>query len=144
MSLHRLGLALNDAVTRQAVRDVCAASGRSELVVSSITGAGLLARAHNAELTHIVIGASVADAPATLATLEANGSVEVFVVATDPVETVQRLGLPPHRTIEVTTDEPQAIAKQIGAGRHAAARRALTTLLSRLHRILNPPVPEDP
>ena len=113
MSLHRLGLALNDAVTRQAVRDVCAASGRSELVVSSITGAGLLARAHNAELTHIVIGASVADAPATLATLEANGSVEVFVVATDPVETVQRLGLPPHRTIEVTTDEPQAIAKQI-------------------------------
>ena len=113
MSGHRLGLALEDAVTRQAVRDVCAVSGRSELVLSSITGSGLVARSHAAELTHVVIGASVVDAAKALESLATDDSIEVFVVSDDAVDAVQRLGVPPTRIIEINSDDPQTVAKQI-------------------------------
>jgi two-component system chemotaxis response regulator CheB len=108
----RLGLALEDAVVRQAVRDVCAASGRSELVLTSITGTGLVARASSAKLTHVVIGASLVDAPRALSSLRETGDIEVYVATHDTVDTVQRLGVPPTRIIEVHGD-PQTVAKQI-------------------------------
>ena len=112
MNRHRLALALEDAVTRQAVRDVCAVSGRSELVLSSITGTGLVARSHGVDITHYVIGASLPDAPEVVAGLEALGTADVLAVTDDPVAAVQHLGLPPHRIIEAG-GEPESIAKQI-------------------------------
>lgn len=112
MTGHRLGLALEDAITRQAVREVCAVSGRSELVLSSITASGLAARSHDANITHFVVGASLADAPEAIAALEALGTGEVLAVSDNVVDAVQRLGLPPNRIVEASGD-PQAIAKQI-------------------------------
>ncbi|MEM9204592.1 MAG: CheB methylesterase domain-containing protein, partial [Actinomycetota bacterium] len=112
MTGHRLGLALEDAVTRQAVRDVCAMSGRSELVLSSITGSGLYARSHSVDLTHVVVGAMLPDATSTIEKFEALGGAEVLIVADNVVDAVQRLGVTPNRIIEAKGD-PQAIAKQI-------------------------------
>lgn len=108
-----MGLALEDAVIRQAVRDVCAMSGRSELVLSSITGSGLVARSREAELTHVVIGASIVGAAAALVSLADAGIADVLVVSDDPADTVERLGVSRNQIIEAKSDDPQRVAKQI-------------------------------
>lgn len=141
MSGHRLGLALEDATTRQAVRDVCAVSGRSELVLSSITASGLVARSRDAGISHFVIEASLVDAVNAIATLEELGTGEVLAVSDDVVDAVQRLGLPPHRIIEASGD-PQMIAKQIIG---ALDRRPGVTQSARpTPRVASRPIAEHP
>lgn len=145
MTRLRLALALADAVTRQAVRDVCAVSGRSELVLSSLTAGGLVARSHGVDVSHYVVGASAPDAAANIGALEALGTAEVLAVTDDPVAAVQELGLPPHRIIEARGDS-KTIAKQIvGAlDRRPAGDRPTAARLSAAPVETSPPSPPSP